>query len=981
MQAMNNWLLAGIVWWTAGMAMVARAIDTVELPAAGVMSDAQLSVGRIYKLTGAAFAGNRLVLRAKANGDLAGAQYSWKRDGVEVSMSERLDIASLKASDFGTYTLTVKTDGGTATSEGFKVSPAPAGVPVTWGDGEIAEMPPPPGVSGMVQLAAGSELTAALLSDGTVSVWGNDQGSGACAVPAGLSDVSQVAIGGSSWAGQAVFAVKNDGSVTSWGRTCHVETYWDDWAHAEYNEQTEEWKYTGDWTTWTNGVDLAGTMPSDLADVVKLSLDSDYALALTADGRVVGWGSEYTQAAEVPEGLSDVVDIAAGGGFALALKADGTVEAWGYSWEGATEVPASVTSAVAVAAVEWVAGIALLADGRLEAWGDQENYYGLTEVPVSTAGFTAAVSGANFPTAAALDAEGYVHVWGGAYQTGMHDVPAGLQGSVSGIALGESHCTALAADTDGDSIADVLEPLYGRNPEAWEPWERVTVGGTVTVEGAPPPGPLAVSLLDAAGNAVGRAEADEEGRWLIDGVIPGTYALRVEAPGAVDPDVAEVSTMGGAVGGLDFDLPRGEGRAMAKVEAHLAGNGEWLDEEDCSVVPLPEGTAIYLDMWPTKPGQDGLLDLGEVATSISGLDGTVLLPHLVSVKRPESGAQAPVQAPVEGQEGATVEACPHFSSESGSVRIVTEPAGAEVWVDYADKPLGVTPLTVGNLSAAASHAHILLLKKDGYLRPRPVEFRVEAGTEAEISIPLAAASEPAMSVAVGSAVPGMDIYVDYLPAGDVTPATVGGMDPASYEGDLWHSASHSILLRHPKMRPFAPRAVPDFVWDEESGEWVPCLDTTLDITAPNTYDDSDGDGVRNDRELSGGDNPFDPSDNATAGTPVPVPNTWLDKHVNALAAAGGDREAAAVADYDGDGKTAWEEYVAGTNPEDKADVFRVTSLQYKDGAWQVECEPKDEKTRAYQIEAASSLSGEFNPVRTDEEEGDRRFFRVGVSLK
>ena len=118
-----------------------------------------------------------------------------------------------------------------------------------------------------------------------------------------------------------------------------------------------------------------------------------------------------------------------------------------------------------------------------------------------------------------------------------------------------------------------------------------------------------------------------------------------------------------------------------------------------------------------------------------------------------------------------------------------------------------------------------------------------------------------MTVEVSSAIPGMEICLDYRPTGQVTPATVGGMDPASHAGSFWYSASHSILLRHAMMRPFAPRAVPDDrVWNEAAGEWEQVLAYELHVVAPNTYDDSDGDGIRNDLEVTAGRNPFGPDD-------------------------------------------------------------------------------------------------------------------------
>lgn len=932
------------------------AMGTVTGRTATVTVVATPSVGRIHKLTGAAFEGNRLVLRAKAYGDLEGAAWSWKRDGMEVATTERLDIASLGAGDFGTYMLTVTTPHGTATSAGYALEPAPEGVPAGWGYDSAGNTVAPEGLSGVVQVTGGNYFSLALRNDGTVAAWGgNDYGE--CNVPTGLSGVSQVAASKNLGAG---FALKKDGTVAAWGKTCLVVSNWNDYAHSEYNPETGTYTYTGDWVISYMGTDLVGTVPVGLSNVVKISIGSMCALALTADGDVVSWGEDIGIRSE---GLADVVDIAAGTEWALALLADGSVRALStYAYLFPNEPPV-LADPVAVSVSGNIA-FALSADGTLSAWmlGTGQDYYGLSAVPATDAEYTAVDGGSSY--AMALDAAGRVVTWG----QNWYPVPDWLLGSALGIGAGVNHCLALVVDTDGDSVPDALEARHGRNPEVWEPWEKVSVGGKVMVDGAIPPEGGAVTLLDAEGNRIGRTVPDATGAWSIGGVLPGRYTVEVKAEGAADAR-AEVSTLDGRPAVLDLALEPGEAAPLAAVVPHRTADG-LCNGAACAEVAMPSGTAVYLDMWPVKPGRDGTINLGETSGLPSPLDGTLLLPHAVTVKSPEAGTQTPAPAWLDGEEARTVEANPHFTAASGSMRVTSTPDGVEVWVDYADEPLGVTPLEVTGLSAYASHSHILLLKKDGYLRPRPIQFRVEAGARTDIEVPLAASGSPQMLVAVSSALPGMDIYLDYLPTAQVTPGTgsewVWGLDPASYEGRLWYSAPHSILLKHDRLRPFAPRAVPE--------------DGVLSITAPNTYDDSDGDGMRNDREVADGSDPFD-STAATVETPVPVPHAWLDAHPAALAAAGGDYEAAALADYDKDGMEDWKEYVAGSNPEDPEDYFRVTVLKHEGGEWKVEFTPPADGTRTYQLEAAPSADGEYAPVAGGGDEPRQRFYRVGISLK
>ncbi|MBR6022885.1 MAG: InlB B-repeat-containing protein, partial [Kiritimatiellae bacterium] len=826
-------------------AVAESALGTVESRTATVTVTTAPSVGRIYKLTGAPFLGNRLVLRAKAYGNLTGAAYSWKRDGVQVGTSERLDIASLGAGDFGTYTLTVTTPEGSATSEAFELAEAPIGVPVGWGAHDHGRTEAPAGESGFVQVASGMNFNLGLKADGTVVAWGYN-GHGGCDVQEGLSGVSSVAAGGYQSQG-AGFAVKTDGSVVAWGMPHQVEGHWDERWVNDYDENGN-WIGSHPESYWqadyTNGWDTVSTIPSDLSDVVQVAVGSQFAMALKSDGTVAAWGAtniwHYDEEGNwvlgdfaPPEDLEDVVAIAAGGRFALVLTADGSVTAWGDDSRaedyGFLDVPEDLADVVAVAATkgEWSAsaGFALEAGGTVAKWGDNYDY---TDFESGTETDAVAIdAGQEFFVA--LDGDGTVTVWNWWNDYGICDVPSAVQGNAIAIAAGGYHCTALLLDTDGDSIADAEETLLGRDPEVWEPWERTTLEGAVLVGGGAPEYGVEICLLDAAGNVRAWAEADENGAWSMDGIIPGVYVLQLSAPDAVDAETA-VSTLSGSEP-LSIDLEPGQGTALAEVVAHEAPAGESCGE-DCTPVELPAGTTVYLDMWPAETDADGKLDLGEVAASHCALDGTTRLAHLVTVKRPEAGAQIPVPDWVAGEEGATVEANPHFCEESGSLRVATVPAGAEVWVDYADESLGVTPLTLTGLSAAASHAHVLLLKKDGYLRPRPIEFTVEAGETTEIELELEDGAEDGLTVTVDSAVAGMDIYLDYLPTGLTTPATVSGLGTDEYWEELWHSASHSILLKGPGMRPVAARAAEaEWEYDEETDEWnLPAVE--LNILSP-----------------------------------------------------------------------------------------------------------------------------------------------------
>ncbi|NLN01367.1 MAG: PEGA domain-containing protein [Lentisphaerae bacterium] len=132
----------------------------------------------------------------------------------------------------------------------------------------------------------------------------------------------------------------------------------------------------------------------------------------------------------------------------------------------------------------------------------------------------------------------------------------------------------------------------------------------------------------------------------------------------------------------------------------------------------PPGAAIYLDFHPTGEVTPAVIDVGEIGTFDSA--GTLLASHVITLKR--HGAPQPVPRTIAPVEAETI--VEHFDltdETSGAVLVETTPAGAEVFVDYADAPVGVTPVLVENL---APGFHTVLLRKEGYLRPRPVTARV-----------------------------------------------------------------------------------------------------------------------------------------------------------------------------------------------------------------------------------------------------------------
>ncbi len=158
-------------------------------------------------------------------------------------------------------------------------------------------------VTAAVAVAAGSDFSAALLQDGSVTVWGG--GSGVSTVP-GLTGISSISAGQST-----LLALKQDGTV---------------------------WQ-------WLFGSD-APVQVSELKNISAVSAGGGHYLALSHSGQVWAWGNNSSGQLGVgsSEGridmpqkvaaLSDIISIAAGYSHSLAADSKGQVYAWGSNGSG-----------------------------------------------------------------------------------------------------------------------------------------------------------------------------------------------------------------------------------------------------------------------------------------------------------------------------------------------------------------------------------------------------------------------------------------------------------------------------------------------------------------------------------------------------------------------------------------------------------------------------------------------------------------------
>ncbi len=204
-----------------------------------------------------------------------------------------------------------------------------------------------------------------------------------------------------------------------------------------------------------NGVDLptATTNPLNLLNV-QLSQAGRYSLlvsntsgvlrsrgAVLSVVNVAAWGATNF----VPADLTNIVAVSASDSHSLALRADGSLTAWGDNSFGQGTAPVGLTDVVAIASGGDF-NLALRANGTVQAWG--KNQYGQTTVPTDLSNVVAITAGGAHSVA--LTSDGIVHAWG-YNQNGETDVPTGLSNVVA-ISAARSDCT-LALTDDGRVVA------------------------------------------------------------------------------------------------------------------------------------------------------------------------------------------------------------------------------------------------------------------------------------------------------------------------------------------------------------------------------------------------------------------------------------------------------------------------------------------------------------------------------------------------
>jgi alpha-tubulin suppressor-like RCC1 family protein len=327
--------------------------------------------------------------------------YQWQLNGTNIPGATSLNYtnAAIGTNDLGYYQVIASNSMGVATSASAQLTFGPV---AAWGRNLSFECLPPPGLSNVIGVAGCFPASFAVRNDGSLVSWGSGAGTN---TPASASNVVAVATGISG-----NYALCADGSVVGW----------------------------------------SGITPPALSNIVAVAEGCNFALALRVEGTVVGWG--YTPGSSVPGGLNHVTAIACGYGHSLALRNDGSVVGWGAG--AATNVPAGLTNVTAIAA-GYMHSLALKADGTVVAWGSGSG----TNLPASLTNITAISTENILPTSLslALRANGTVVAWGD-NPYGETNPPAALN-NLPSVAIAAAPYHGLALVNDGSP--QILRPPVG----------------------------------------------------------------------------------------------------------------------------------------------------------------------------------------------------------------------------------------------------------------------------------------------------------------------------------------------------------------------------------------------------------------------------------------------------------------------------------------------------------------------------------------
>ncbi len=237
--------------------------------------------------------------------------------------------------------------------------------PFGWGYDVYAQCQVPTGLAA-VAIDGGNYHSLALLQDGRVAAWGNDD-YGQSTVPPALLDVIAVSAGG-----YHSLALKSDGTITGWGRNengqCEAPAFDDYIAVSAGEYHSLALRANGSVVAWgLNNIGQAA-VPEGLGKAKAISSGYYHSVVLLENGGIVAWGDNEFDQLAIPSGVGEIASISAGGNHTLAILKAGGMVAWGYNDYEQCDIPAGLAGVKAVAGGGFHS-LALLEDGSLVGWG------------------------------------------------------------------------------------------------------------------------------------------------------------------------------------------------------------------------------------------------------------------------------------------------------------------------------------------------------------------------------------------------------------------------------------------------------------------------------------------------------------------------------------------------------------------------------------------------------------------------------------
>jgi alpha-tubulin suppressor-like RCC1 family protein len=297
-------------------------------------------------------------------------------------------------------------------------------------------------------VAAGGGQSLALLSNGKVMAWGDNQygqlGNGTTTdsdvpeVVSGLSDVAAVATGSLH-----SMALLSNGTVDTWGDNASGQL-----GDGTFHDRSKP-----------------GPVES-LSGVTQISAGQQFSVALESDGEVQSWGLQSVGvSSKLPTrvgNLTGVLQISCGWTATLALLPGGKVDGWN-ELTGIAPEPVPVSGAIAVAAGGEFS-LALTTNGTVQAWGDNAlgqlgagpSYPADGSGPVAVKGLTGATAisaGANHAVALVPPADAVSHSIPRAQPSIWQDVASPNPGAPAPPKVSDTGFNDLSADSASDAWA------------------------------------------------------------------------------------------------------------------------------------------------------------------------------------------------------------------------------------------------------------------------------------------------------------------------------------------------------------------------------------------------------------------------------------------------------------------------------------------------------------------------------------------------